>query len=365
MKILYVIDHLGGGGAEQQFVNIANNVKAEKLVYLAEKGGIREKDLNEKIPLKGKYGRRRPLKSIIELGSLIKTYRPDIVHAFLMYSCFITALAVRISKYKPVFVAEEFSSPADILEEVRFPGFKKLFLKHAYKKADAVLTVSKAVAADILNGGFIKDPSKIKVVYDGLDLKKYALLEDKEILRNRLSFLKDTFYICFVGSLVKRKGLEHLISAFKEIKNEGLKLLIIGDGPYRDVLLNMAKDPRIEFPGYRTDAALYIKASDLFVLPSLYEGLPNVIIEAMAVGTPVLATEVSGIPELIEHDINGYLVPPADEEALKKAIMELMENSALRNRYIGESLEKVRYFSLERMVGDYEKLYSRLMAETY
>jgi len=365
MKVLYVIDHLGGGGAEQQFVNIANNIKAEKLVFLAEKGGVREEELDKKIPVKGKYAKRRPLRSICQLKSLVDAYRPDILHACLMYSSLVAAMGLRLSKHKPVFIAQEFSSPAEILKEVSFTGFKKILLKSAYKKADAVLTVSEAIAREIFTAGFVKDPAKVKYIHDGLDLNKYALLPNKETLRQKLSLLAGPFYICFVGSLVERKGVQHLIRAFKDIGAERARLLIIGEGPFGEELRNMAEDDgRIEFPGYRKNAVEYIKASDIFVLPSVYEGLPNVIIEAMAVGTPVLSTTVSGIPELIEHDVNGYLVPPGDEEALKKALTELMENSALRNRYIGESLEKVQHFSLERMIGDYERLYLQLRAET-
>jgi glycosyltransferase involved in cell wall biosynthesis len=362
MKILYVIDHLVGGGAEQQFVNIVNNVNAEKLVFLTEKGGIREKDLDGEIPVKGKYGKRKPLAAVFELKSLIETFNPDIVHSFLMYSCFISTLALKFSKVKPLFIAQEFSSPADILKEVSQPGLKKILLKYAYEKADAVVTISSSVARDIVEKGFVKDPSKVKYIYDGLDLKKYALINDKETMREGLSLLKDVLYVTFVGSLVKRKGADHLIRAFKEIRNEKARLLIIGEGPEKDALWAMANDdPRIEFLGYKENAPEYIRASDLFILPSLYEGLPNVIIEAMLLGTPVVATNVSGIPELIENDVNGFLVPPEDEGALKKALLELMENPALRNRFVLESHRKAPYFSIERMARDHEKLYAELL----
>ncbi len=313
MRILYVIDHLRGGGAEQQFINIVNNVNAEKCVYLTEDRGIRVESLDKTIPLKGGYGKRVFMKSIFELRKIIESYRPDIVHAFLMYSCFLTALSKRISKHKFLFIAQEFSPPDEILKEVKWAVLKKNLLKFSYSSADRILTVSKACKQSFVNDGYVREEGKVEFIYDGLEREKYSLLEPRDVIREKKGLSARYFYISFVGSLVHRKGVEYLIKAFMSIDNTSLRLIIVGDGPNGDIFKEMAKgDSRIEFLGYKKDAVSYIKASDLFILPSLYEGLPNVVIEAMSVGTPVIATNVSGIPELIENNVNGLLVPAGD-----------------------------------------------------
>lgn len=362
VKILFVIDHLGGGGAEQQFVNIVNNVSAEKYVYLTEGKGIRAEDLDRAVPVGGGHGKRTPVRSTLELKGIVDSFKPDIVHAFLMYSCFITALCLKISRHKPLFIAQEFSPPEEILAEVAFPSLKKTLLKLSYRKASLIITVSRAGAESFARDGYVSEPGKTRFIYDGLDIDRLNRLEPKQALREKLGLSEQNFYITFVGSLVRRKGVEYLIRAFKSIEAPHLRLIIIGEGPQRTALAEMAgDDPRIEFLGYRKNGTEYIKASDIFVLPSLYEGLPNVIIEAMAVGTPVIATEVSGIPELIEEDVNGLLVPPKAEDSLREAILRLVNGGDRVNRLVAASLEKAGYFSVLRMARDYENLYHGLL----
>jgi glycosyltransferase involved in cell wall biosynthesis len=364
MRILYVIDHLRGGGGEQQFIHIVNNVDAEKFVYLTEDRGTRFESLNRAIPLKGGYGKRVFMKSILELKKVMESYRPDIVHAFLMYSSFLTALSTRISRHKLLFIAQEFSPPGEILKEVKWAVLKKSLLKFSYSLADRVLTVSKASKQSFVDDGYVRGEGKVDFIYDGLDLTKYSMLESRDVLRQRIGLSSQYFYISFVGSLVHRKGVEYLIKAFMDINNRNIRLMIVGDGPNGDIFRDMAKgDHRIDFLGYRKDAVSYIKASDLFILPSLYEGLPNAIIEAMFVGTPVIATNVSGIPELIEHNFNGLLVPPGDAKRLKEAALELIGNNELAARFAKESIKKATYFNVDRMIRDYENFYKRLQEE--
>jgi glycosyltransferase involved in cell wall biosynthesis len=362
MRVLFVIDHLGGGGAEQQFVQIANGVSAEKTVYLTEGGGTRAGDLHGDIPVAGGRGRRTPLRSALELRRLIEDRKPDIVHAFLMYSCFVTALSLTMARRHPVFIAQEFSSPAEILDEVRLPALKKALLKFAYRKARKVVTVSRAVRDDLVKKGFVADAGKAAFVHDGLDLRKYGGLQTREALRKKLGLSAGGCYLCFVGSLVERKGLRYLLEAFREVQEPGARLLVVGDGPGGQVFREMAAaDRRVEFLGYRKNGAEYIKASDVLVLPSYYEGLPNVVMEAMVVGTPVIATEVFGTPELIEDNATGLLVPPRDKDSLREAMGRMIADPPLRSRLSGEAAKKAGYYSVGRMIGEYEEIYRRLL----
>lgn len=364
MKILFVIDHLGAGGAEQQFVHIVNNVDAEKQVYLTEDKGVRMSDIDNSISVSGGHGKRTPFRSIGGLKNRIDEYKPDIVHSFLMYSCFITALTLGFSRHKPRFIAQEFSPPGEILKEVKFPALKKLLLSFTYKNADKVVTIARAVMESFTADGFVKDRNKLAFVHDGLDIEQYTALEEKTLLKGKLELSGNISHIAFVGSLVKRKGVDVLVKAFRNIRRQDIRLLIVGDGPLRKELIPSASgDPRIEFLGYKKNGIEYIKASDVFVLPSVYEGLPNVIIEAMAVGTPVIASNVSGIPELIEDGVNGLLVKPGDPEGLGNAIIRLLDDGDLREKLISESLKRAGHFSIYRMAKDYEALYREIMRE--
>lgn len=362
MKILYVIDHLQGGGAEQQFVHIVNNVQVNRCVYLTHDKGIRCKGINKDIPILGGYGKRTPLTSIKEIINLIEEFHPDIIHSFLMYSCFVCALAIKASRHKPFFICQEFSSPEDILGEVRFRSFKKYLIKWTYKMAHQLITTSDKVKEKIVRERYINS-NRIKVIPEGILLSRYGSLPAKGELRKRLGFPEEGIYIIFAGSLVERKGLRYLIKAFTEIKNENLKLLIIGEGKMKLEFQRMSCDDRIEFLGYKENAVEYIKAADILVLPSFHEGLPNVLLEAMAVGTPVIATNVSGIPELIEDGVNGLLIPPRNSDALKKAIARLIADIHLAKEFVRSSLEKVKFYKIEVIVQTYKNLYKEFSSK--
>lgn len=362
MKILYVIDHLGGGGGEQQFVNIVNGVEAEERVFLSEAEGLRRRDLKEGVPVQGGYGRRRFLKSLFDLRRIIDSFRPDIVHAFLMYSTFLCAVALKISRHSPVFVAQEFSPPGEILREVSFSGSKKQLLRCAYRQADVIIAVSDASKRTFSEEGFAT-VEKMCLIYDGLNIAALRGFPSRRQLREELGISEDTFWVSFVGSLVRRKGPDSLVLAFRKADIPGSGLLLIGDGPERSALERVAgEDERIKFLGYQTNAARYIKASDIFVLPSLYEGLPNVIIEAMAVGTPVIATKVAGVPEMITDGLNGLLVQPRDLEGLREAILKLAKDGRMRERFATASMERADYFNLSRLSEDHMKLYRSLLS---
>ena len=343
MKILYITDHLRGGGAEQQFAHIVNNIPAEKYIYLTEDKGIRLKTVNNDIPVSGGHGKRRLPKSIREIKEIIEDFKPDIVHSFLMYSCLVCALAIKISKIKPFFICQEFSSPEQILREVKFYHFKKFLIRMTYKMADMLITSSNEVKKEIIQEKYAHF-SKTKVIAEGIELSKFSTLHSKEELKTKLKLCQNCVYFIYVGSLVGRKGVKYLIRAFNKINDDGLRLLIVGEGREKIELEKIAAgNPRIEFLGYKENAIEYIKASDVFVLPSMYEGLPNVIIEAMAVGMAVIATNVYGIKDLIKNMVNGLLITAKDTDELKCAMETMLNDYQMRKIFADKSLRNVRY----------------------
>jgi len=165
----------------------------------------------------------------------------------------------------------------------------------------------------------------------------------------------------FVGYLTEQKGLEYLLEAFSQLREEDAFLLIIGDGPCFQKLKIKAQELKIDkkalFLGYKKDVLNYLRLFDIFCLPSLWEGQPNVILEAMGCGLPIVATRVGGVQEMIKDKKNGILVPPANSKALFRAIELLLKNESLRRKMGQAALNSVKKYDIESMVSQYENLY--------
>ena len=364
IKILAVIDHLGKGGAERQFINLVNNLNKEIFevhVFITERPGERFNELSSDIKTYGflRSDKRKTLDALRLLRRTIIAINPSIVQTWLDYSTFITALALKTTAMKIKFVASHRTSTEELYNsEVSFGKIKKSLLVWAYKQACAVTTNSKVLVEQLHSYGI----TRARLIYNGLDLVKHAGTPSRGELRKKLGLVDNIFYIAFVGALVERKGIRHLVQAIKNLNRHDCKALIIGDGPLRDTVNELTRDDeRFFVAGHQPNAIEYIKASNLLVLPSFYEGLPNVIIEAMAVGTPVIATNIYGIPELIEDGINGRLVPVKDSGSITSAIQFMYDDPAIAESYAEASRKRSQFFSIERMVQEYEGLYSGLL----
>lgn len=358
IKLLFVIDHLGGGGAESQLVELLNNLNRDEFklyLFLTEGGGARLRNLKDDIEVLGfhRERRRRTLKAIIKLRRTIKEIKPDLIISWLEYSTFLTSLSTIGMKTHHIA-----SIRGDVgyiySKEVNFGNFKKLLLKLAYKKADKLIFNSYNVSE---KNKWIGNKN-YAVIYNIFDIEKINKLPSKEEIRKNLKLREDLFYITFVGSLVKRKGVDLLMEAFKMIKDDKLKLLIIGRGELENVVKRTVKeDERIDFLGYKENSLSYIKASDLFILPSFSEGIPNVIIEALACETPVIATDVDGIPEIIKHKKNGLLIKPGNPRLIKEAIEFAIKNYSEMKNFSEEGKKIIDLFKKEVIVANFEELF--------
>lgn len=209
---------------------------------------------------------------------------------------------------------------------------------------------------------------KVAQLYNGVDLERFKSAATYS--RHDFSLNKDDFVIGTVGRLQGEKDQATLIKAFKLLQTDttvpvSMKLLIIGDGPERDRLEQLAVDCGIEnkilFFGPRDDVASMLSLLDLFVLPSLGEGISNTILEAMAAALPVVATNVGGNPELVDEGITGLLVAAADEKAMADAIAMYIKTPKLLSQH-GAAGRKVveEKFSIAAMVNRYMETYDAL-----
>lgn len=164
--------------------------------------------------------------------------------------------------------------------------------------------------------------------------------------------------VIFVGRLSREKGVDILVKAVEKVR--GAHILVVGDGPEKAFLEGLAKGGRVHFLGGQTwrRTVRLIRGSDLFVLPSRMEGLPTALLEAMAVGTPVVASEVGGVPEAVEDGVCGVLVPPEDAEALAGAISSVLTDRGLRASMAENALRRIEEeYCWEAVLPMYLKVY--------
>jgi len=269
--------------------------------------------------------------------------------------------AVLIGKLykKPVLLDAQGS---DINAYTKYFCLRKMVL-FSIRHADFIVTKSNDLKRKVISLGV--DDNEAETIPNGVDLNTFVP-RDKAFLRNRIGTSDDKKIIVYVGNLAEVKGVSFLIQAFRLLRARvhDVQLLIIGDGYLSKDLKNLAKklgiDKDVTFLGQQAHDAIpdYIGVSDVLALPSLSEGMPNVLKEALACGVPVVATSVGGIPELITSDDLGILVPPANADLLCDAI-----ERALSRRWDHEHLvEYARQFTWERTAESYMKVFDRLTA---
>jgi glycosyltransferase involved in cell wall biosynthesis len=231
------------------------------------------------------------------------------------------------------------------------------------------IAVSKALKIKlILERKIPKD--KISVIYNGVELDKYNPERNGPSgLRRSLGIDDGCIVVGTIGRLVHQKGFQYFIEAAEILysKNNKVRFIIVGDGPEENNLKTIVQTHGISkvfmFTGQRFDIPQILAMYDIFVLPSVLEGLPRVVIEAMAMAKPIVATDISGVREQLIHNRTGLIVPAKNPEALSKAITQLLNNK-IRGHQLGNEARKSaeEKFDLNQTVYNIERLYERLSA---
>ena len=236
---------------------------------------------------------------------------------------------------------------------------------HALREADAVTANSRDLAAKAaaLGGG-----REVEVIPNGVDTDHFRPVERDSSLAESLG-LGDAPVIGFVGEARAKKGLAHLLLAFAEVaaKRPAVLLLVGGvrrdDRPTLDVFVARRPDVRVVVVDHvdPVDLPAYYALLDVLVMPSLRDGLPNALLEGMACGNAVVATDAGGMPDVLRHGVNGHMVPTGDIEGLARGMVELIDDPALRARYGAAARETVlEAFTPAREVDLTLELYRRL-----
>jgi len=366
-KILHLVEDLKIGGLERVLASIVLSLdesKYEVHVWCLVGGGDIAGELKEKgIPVRI-MGKRSyyNLSNILLLAYLFRRENFHIIHTHGYFASTFGRLAAILAGV-PVMVTHVHSTYYEY-------GKRNLMIERFLSFfTDNVICVSKAVQRFVVEKEGIRE-SRTSVIYNGISFPWNGLSsEDRKAKRASVSVSSQDVVIIEVASLTANKGHQFLLNAFQQIykKNPTIKLIIVGDGPLQSTIQEEAKKLGMEsaviFTGQRKDVYELLAISDIFVLPSMIrEGLSIAMIEAMAMGLPVIGSNVGGIPESIEDRVNGFLLPPGDTDKLASAIDTLVTDQDLREG-MGKQGRRIfeERFTLTRMIKQIEVLYDHLL----
>jgi glycosyltransferase involved in cell wall biosynthesis len=368
-KIMMVIGQLGFGGAERQLLYILQNLdrqKFEPLLCVLNPGEMIPEFRSIDVPIVNlkKYLPRYDIFRLLSLIALTRRWRPDLIHSVLGNA--FAFIASRINRV-PHLVAERNAEPPNGEEKNLF---QKWMERLVFTKSEAIVANSQAGAAVAQRIKGAK-PEKIYVVPNGIDSKAFDNLRGSQAMRRELGLSPEEFTIGIIGSIVgKRKDHETFLRAMQCLSQRTchkFQIVCVGHGPKLEETLLLAGKlglgERILFTGVRADVPEILAALDLVVSSSQWEGMPNVIMEAMAAGKPVVATAVGGTPELVIPGETGWLVPPQDPEALALASQKMLEKPDLALEMGKAGRRRIEaFFSIEKMVRGTENIYQRLLS---
>jgi glycosyltransferase involved in cell wall biosynthesis len=264
---------------------------------------------------------------------LLQKFKPHVIHAHELLSPATTAIMAKRIFGIPVVAKVLRGGELGDLAKLRHRAFGSSRIESIKRGIDSFIVISTEIDNELSEVGV--PIGKRTFIPNGVDLKRFAplSLDDKTALRNSLN-LPDGLVVVFSGRLDPEKRVNHLIEMWNEVikKYADATLLILGTGTEEQKLKQMA-GANVRFEGNVRDVAPYLRASDIFVLPSSTEGLSNALLEAMASGLASIATSVGGATDLIETGKNGILIPSDDSQALLSALLTVLSDSDLRAQF--------------------------------
>jgi glycosyltransferase involved in cell wall biosynthesis len=365
MKILYIITQADGGGAQKYTLclakafggTIAAGSGAGQLFMAAKDIGIPCIELKH---LKRRVNLWEDCLAVWEIRRLVKNENPDIVHLNSSKAGVLGSFACIGLKKKVVFTAHGF-----VFNEPLGAAVKNFYLaleKIASGYRDYIITVSDADRQSALNYKLI-GANKITTIHNGIRQIEFF---DKQQARAALKLSDDKFTVGALANFYKTKGLDILIDAAGMLEGQErskIQVAIIGDGQEGEDLRLKIKDLRLEdqiiLLGKTPNASKYLKAFDIFILPSRKEGIPFALLEAMQAGLPIIAAKVGGIPEALGDA--GILVEPEKPKELAQAIKSLLGDEAKQKELSQKALERSKQFTEKTMLSETEKIYRQIL----
>ena len=361
VRIAFCITDLDSGGAERALVQLVTGLDRSRweprLFCLSGEGILAEELFRADVPVAclGAKSSRNPW-VIFRLARALRDFRPALLQTYLYHANIAGRFAGRLARV-PVIVS-------GIRVAERRSRFRLWFDRVTRGMVDHHVCVSEAVATFSRQHSRLSGEN-ITVIPNGVDAELFAGAEPIDL--TEFGIPQEAQTLLFVGRLDPQKDPFVLLQAMELLTRSQpeLHLLFVGDGPLQEDLMLQVVDRelnrQIHFAGRRDDVANLMKACDLFVLPSRWEGMPNVVLEAMAAGLPIVATEVEGTTELLAENQTGLLVPPKSPSALAEAVGALLRDPK-QAQGMGNRAQQlvVKCFTWNNVIERYDELYCSL-----
>ncbi len=364
IRILLMIDEASMGGGQQHLLWLARGLNRKLFdvaVACAPAGYLVDQLSRSEIPVFPMIMKNRlSLRSVLECRRILKSFRPDIVHTHGGTAGFTGRIASKLAGVQ---------GTVHTYHGIHYLHYRDWVRRTAFRAADFLLKrwtsrlicVSKSDFDAGCKAGIV-DPVKAVVIRNGIDVGEFSRRITGKRKRERV--------IGTIGRLHIQKGHRWLIEALPAVRRQipGAVIEIVGDGELRAELEQQAGSlgagAQVRFLGERTDIPALLAGMEIFVLPSLWEGLPLVLLEAMAASRPIVATGVDGVLEVVEDGKDALLVPPGDATALAEAIILVLKKPALARQLASRARKKVcREFDIQSMISEIAGVYRAVFRE--
>lgn len=372
MRVLWIIDGLGPGGAENMMPTLLKQlcecgVESRVCVLQVKRGN----PVAEEVRKLGvqvdviNIAHLRALGNLPRIIRYIRQYRPDIVHTQLEASDIFGTLAAKILGIPTMTTLHTL----DVKPRTKRSYWRNLMRwKILNSFCDQIIAVSEITRQHYTTLGIRAE--KILTLYNGVDINRFVpFRHPSSKKRSVLDVPENGIVILTVAVLREAKGIQYMLKTMPVIleKFPNAYYVIAGDGTYRDALkglaYSMGVENRVVFLGHRSDIPEILGESDLFVFPTLMDALPTVLLEAMAVGVPIVSSEVGGIPEILENEIDGLLIQPASPADLAESCIRLLSDHELAGRLSVSALKVAEErFDVRKQAGTLVNIYDRLVS---
>ena len=361
-SVAIFLPSLDGGGAQRNILNLAVGIERRGLpvkLVLAEARGVYLKLVPETIPIVD-LDSAHVARSLPRLVSFLRRERPEIVLAVMDHANIVALLAQRIAR-SPARVIVSTRTIMSLARHGAVPkrdAFLPLMARFTYPWADAIVAVSRGAAGD-LSRVIGLDSDRIQVIYNPV-VTSEMLERQYESIAHPWFNPGESPVICAVGRLAPEKDFATLLRAFRLVhERQPSRLMILGEGPLRDDLETLITElgiaDSVSLPGYVENPYPYMANSAVFVLSSAWEGLPTVLIEAMAFGTPVVSTDCpGGAAEILGNGQYGQMVAVGDAQAVANAILSSILHPSDSDRLRSRAMD----FHVDKIVDEYIALFT-------
>jgi glycosyltransferase involved in cell wall biosynthesis len=364
-RVALVITELEPGGAERMLVELATRLDRDRFeprVYsLAPPPGVERGSLVHRLSGAGIPTRFLNLRHATEYFQAVRALarhfrdeRIELVQSFLFHANVVAARAALVAGVPRVVTGIRVADPR---------WWRIAVERAATAHADRFVCVSQSVAENMRRRGFMAE--KLTVIPNGVDVARWKGAQGADL--TSLGVAPGRQALLYVGRLDKQKGLDRFLAELPELFKElgDYDLIVVGKGPLeprlRRAMTTRRIDDRVHFPGWREDVPAILRASAMLVLPSRWEGMPNVVLEAMAAGKPVAATQSEGTVELLGLGALQQTVSVGDWAGLRCLIVALARNQKLAAELGRQNQDRAEQFSLARVAERYERVYAGLV----